>query len=276
MHEGDGVPERPPMSSDPYDVFAVRYATRMASASQVFLNYSIYGESDRPMQMDYFFWIARNEADTIVFDTGFTDAVGTRRGRTMLCSPERALTRLGVTPTDVSTVVITHAHYDHTGNLGLFPNATVVIARREFDFWAGPVSQRSQFAHSAEVSDVDQIVALEGQGRVRLFDDQLDLTPGIELIEVGGHTPGQVIAMVHGRSGSVLLASDAAHYYEELDRDRPFFVVADLERMYRGFDLVKQLTTDRGAALVAGHDPDVLQRFPAVDPDDPGFAVQVG
>ena len=56
--------------SEQYEVLAVRYGTRRASAAEVFLNYHAYHEPDRPLVMDYFFWVARNPACTVVIDTG--------------------------------------------------------------------------------------------------------------------------------------------------------------------------------------------------------------
>ena len=46
--------------SEQYEVLAVRYGTRQASAAEVFLNYHAYHEPDRPLGMDYFFWVARS------------------------------------------------------------------------------------------------------------------------------------------------------------------------------------------------------------------------
>src|SRR6266568_7554841 len=46
--------------SEQYEVLAVRYGTRQASAAEVFLNYHAYHEPDRALRMDYFFWVARN------------------------------------------------------------------------------------------------------------------------------------------------------------------------------------------------------------------------
>jgi hypothetical protein len=60
--------------SEQYEVLAVRYGTRQASAAEVFLNYHTYHEPDRPLGMDYFFWVARNPARTVVIDTGFSQA----------------------------------------------------------------------------------------------------------------------------------------------------------------------------------------------------------
>ena len=63
-------------------------------------------------------------------------------------------------------------------------------------------------------------------------------------------------------AGQVVLASDAVHYYEELERDRPFSLVADLPAMYAAFDQIRELEQDPGTVVVAGHDPAVLDRFP--------------
>ena len=79
--------------SEQYEVLAVRYGTRQASAAEVFLNYHVYHEPDRPLGMDYFFWVARNPARSVVIDTGFSPAGGAARGRTMLMDTVPALRR---------------------------------------------------------------------------------------------------------------------------------------------------------------------------------------
>ncbi|MBO3747378.1 N-acyl homoserine lactonase family protein [Streptosporangiaceae bacterium NEAU-GS5] len=260
----------------PYEVLAVRYATRQARASEVYANHAAYGEPDHPIRMDYFFWLLRRAGRTIVVDTGFTPEVGQARGRTTLCAPPDALARLGVGPDDVDTVVITHAHYDHTGHVALFPRADIVISARELAFWTGTYAGRAQFAHSAEAADLDTLRRLDAAGRVTRVGGRCEIAPGLELVDVGGHTPGQLVALADGEGGPVVLASDAVHYYDELDLDRPFGVYADLAGMYRGFDTVRELAAESGGAVVAGHDPAVLTRFTPWDAADPGFAVRAG
>ena len=88
--------------SEQYEVLAVRYGTRQASAAEVFLNYHVYHEPDRPLGMDYFFWVARNPARSVVIDTGFGSAAGAARDRTMLMDTVPALAAAGLTPDDVA------------------------------------------------------------------------------------------------------------------------------------------------------------------------------
>lgn len=252
-----------------YEVLAVRYGTRTTRRSETFLNHHVYGEPDAELPMDYFFWVVRDGERTIVVDCGFGAGPGARRRRTQLVDPVQALRGLGIEPEAVDQLVVTHAHYDHIGNLDRFPSAEIVLARRELEFWTGPYAGRLQFAHATEADELALLVAAAEAGRVRLVDDTLDLAPGIELVVVGGHTPGQLVAQVATGDGAAVLAADALHLYEELERDRPFFVVADLVDMYRGFDLLREMTEDPGRMLVAGHDAAVAERFPGRLPDLP-------
>jgi glyoxylase-like metal-dependent hydrolase (beta-lactamase superfamily II) len=249
-----------PPTSEQYEVLAVRYGTRQASDAEVFLNYHAYREPDRPLGMDYFFWIARNPARTIIVDTGFSRAGGAARGRTMLLDTVPALAAAGLTPTDVAQVVLTHAHYDRIGGLSAFPQGEVLMTGDEYDFWTGPMGRRGQFAHTTEASELAHLRELRVAGRLTLAGHAHEIAPGIELTQVGGHTPGQAIVTVSTAAGPVVLASDAVHYYEELERDRPFSTVANLADMHAAFDQIRDLAQD-GALVVAGHDPLVADLF---------------
>jgi glyoxylase-like metal-dependent hydrolase (beta-lactamase superfamily II) len=259
-----------------YEVLAVRYATRDCRSSDVFLNFPVYGEPDAEMVMDYFFWVVRGNGRVVVVDTGFTPEVGEPRGRRMTCPVPQGLERIGVDPADVDTVVVTHGHYDHTGHVRIFPSARVVISGVEYAFWTSPMARRSQFGHSAQWSDIETLQRLEEDGRLQRMAGSHEIAPGITALEVGGHTPGQLIVTVDGQGGQVLLASDAVHYYDEVLLDRPFLIVADLPRMYQAFDTISTMAKSPGTAFVAGHDPLVFDRFPALDERDRGFGVRAG
>jgi glyoxylase-like metal-dependent hydrolase (beta-lactamase superfamily II) len=257
--------------------------------SDVFLHYSIYGEPDEPTRMDYFFWVLRGAGRTILVDCGFNEHSGARRGRTMLCPPVTALRRLGIDPADITVLIVTHAHYDHIGNLDQFPAAEVLMSAAEFEFWTGPLGDRPLFATSAEADDIAALRRARADGRLTLLASGSgasaspaahDVAAGVCALEVGGHTPGQLVVLARTADGEAVLASDALHYYDEARLDRPFAHVADLPAMYRGFELLRGLAAEPTRYLVAGHDPEVMRRFPPLtgpaDRDITGLAVRIG
>ena len=249
-------------ATNAYEVLAIRYGSRPAVKSEVYLNFHLYGEPDDVIGMDYFVWVARNAQRTILVDTGFSASAGRRRSRRTAVPPVAALAGLGIDPAAITQVIATHAHYDHIGNLRAFPAAEVIMTRREYEFWTGPLGTRGHFAWTAEPRDLGHLRRIHAEGRMTLFEGSYAAAPGIELLEVGGHTPGQAVATVATAGGRAVIASDAVHYYEELERDRPFAVVADLPQMYRAYDRLRELASQAGTEIVAGHDPAVCTRFP--------------
>jgi glyoxylase-like metal-dependent hydrolase (beta-lactamase superfamily II) len=258
-----------------YEVLAIRYGTRMATRGTVYIDDGRLGDPDAPLQMDYFFWLLRGDAGTILVDCGFHPDVGARRGRTTLVGPLAALDRLGVDRAALDRVVVTHMHYDHIGQLDAFPNAELIVQRRDFDFWTSPELTDEQ-AELVEADEVAHVTNAVEAGRGRVLDGGAMVAPGVAAILVGGHSPGQQSLVVKGEQGPVLLASDAVHYYEELERRLPFAILVDLDEMLLGYETLAAIVEYTGAALAPGHDPAVSERFPAVGSDLlPGIALRL-
>lgn len=246
-----------------FEVDAIRYGSLRAPKSALFHRYSSYGDPDAEVEMAYYFWLLRDGERTVLVDTGFNPDEGRRRGRSCLVEPLEALALLGVEPQDVSTVIITHFHYDHIGNVGAFEGAEIVVPRAELGFWLGQQARRAQYADHVDWDDVGLIERLAEQDRLRVIEGREEVLPGVTAICVGGHSPGQTVIVVETEAGDVILASDAVHFYEEYETDRPFGVIDDLGAMYRAYDLLRDLDSAPGSVLVPGHDPEVATRFPA-------------
>ncbi|OUM45097.1 N-acyl homoserine lactonase family protein [Arthrobacter sedimenti] len=259
-----------------YRVVAVRVGTRTTERSDVYLNHRLYGEDDGPARVDYFFWVVQGPGGTVVVDTGFSEDAGRKRGRTLLRRPAEALDRLGVDPAAVADVIVTYAHYDHIGNLDLFPHARIHISEREYRFWTSHTAEHLQFSFYSEKTEIDKLREAESHGRLKLFSGKTEPLPGLRLVEVGGHTPGQAVLYIPTSQGEVLLTSDAVHFYEELDRDMPFTAVSDLPAMYDAFASIREERRSRGVIVLAGHDPDVLTRFSACEELPAGAGIAIG
>jgi glyoxylase-like metal-dependent hydrolase (beta-lactamase superfamily II) len=259
-------PERPL-----FEVYAVRYATREARSGEHF-----YGGDphEAPMPMDYFVWVAVSDERTVVVDAGFNAEVAARRGREHLRCPTEGLRELGVDSGRVPLVILTHLHYDHVGNLEKFPAAAFVVQEEEMAFWTGRYASRPHFLGMVEPEDVLHLVRENFAGRLRFAAGSEEVVPGIEVHRVGGHSRGLQVVRVRTSRGGVVLASDAAHFYANIEQDRPSSIVGDLAQMYGAFDLVRSLA-DSPAHVVPGHDPLVMERFPPAKKRLEGVAARI-
>ena len=220
------------------------------------------------MRLDFDIWVVRNGDRIILVDTGFSPEAGERRGRVLERRPADALRELGIEPDEVTDIVVTHLHYDHAGNLGDFPDARVWIQSAEVAYATGNSMRHKQLSHFFDVDDVCDIVRRTFDGRVRQIDGRHVLADGIELHPVGGHTPGLQVVRVRTERGWVVLASDALHYYANLELRNPFPAIVDVPAMLDAFDTILQLA-DGPDHVVPGHDPAVMERFGAVSGDLP-------
>lgn len=261
-------------SAPQWAVYAVKFAHREESYRNEHF-YRSHVQSHDTMPISYYVWLIAGNGRVILVDTGFSETVAQRRGsRTYLQSPVVSLGALGIDPSDVDTVIITHLHYDHTGFVDAFPRARVILQRRELDYWTGPYAQRGENPHLIERGDIASVLALLSAGRLELLDGDQDVAPGVTVHRTGGHTAGlQVVAVDRGDGSSTVLTSDASHFFDNIVADSPYSIVDHLPSMYDAFDWITARAGDRGA-VIPGHDPAVMERFAPVAGLE-GIAVRV-
>jgi glyoxylase-like metal-dependent hydrolase (beta-lactamase superfamily II) len=255
----------------PYELYALRYATATRNPAEVFIGADPH---DAAVPMDYFVWAARNELHTVVIDTGFGVEAAQRRGRQLLREPGDALRLLDIDCAEVKHVIITHLHYDHAGNLQLFPRARFHLQESEMAFATGRHMAHAFFAHAYDLEAVLSMVRLVYGAQVQFHHGDAEIVPGITVHHVGGHTHGLQVVRVWTRLGWVVLASDAAHYLANMTTGRPFPIVADVMQMAAGWERLHELAS-RPQYIIPGHDPLVMQRYREPEPSLRGVAVRL-
>ncbi len=249
-----------------YAVYALKFATRDARRGDHFHPDSPGApgdpHDDTPMPMDYFVWAVVGDDATWVVDTGFLADEAAARRRTLLRTPAEALASIGIDAATVGDVIITHLHYDHIGGAVQFPSARFHVQDREIAFATGRHMLTDQ-RHGFTGRHIADVVLAVHAGRVVFHDGDAELAPGLSVHHVGGHTDGLQVVRVHTRRGWIVIASDAAHYYEMLERQRAFHLTFDFPALVAGYERVVALA-DAPDAYVPGHDPAVLDRYPAV------------
>ena len=156
--------------------------------------------------------LLRGRGVTALVDTGFEWT-----GKEL----DAALAQAGITRSDVTHVIVTHAHGDHIGGLvrdgaAAFPAADILFSAKELAHWTCAEKRASSGGASGIFDAVANIVRLYGE-RVRTFEPGADLfreLPGVQAVDESGHTPGHVGVMVRAEDGVFLFWSDVLHAFD--------------------------------------------------------------
>ncbi|MEO8099136.1 MAG: N-acyl homoserine lactonase family protein [Acidobacteriota bacterium] len=248
-----------PLTGDTYEVYAIRYAHHPRKASENFLGGDPH---DGPMPIDFFVWAVVGAERTFVVDTGFDQAMARKRQRELFRTPADGLKLIGIDPATVRDVIVTHMHYDHAGCLDQFPQARYHLQDREMAFCTGRSMCHATTRFPFEGEHVASMVHRIFEGRVAFHDGDDELAPGVTVHHVGGHSLGLQVVRVRTKRGWVVLASDATHFYANMEQGRPYPVVVDVAEMLEGFQTIQKLA-ESPAHVIPGHDPLVLARYPA-------------
>lgn len=165
-----------------------------------------------------------------------------RRGET---TPE-LLAAAGVAPADVSHVFITHLHPDHYEYFDLFPDAVMVASARGF-----------KEALMGIRPNVMQALAARWPESLRLVGDE-EVVPGIRTVWLGCHSPCSQAIVVRTAIGGVVLSGDVAYLYGNIERLLPIGWADGAE-----WHAAMARARAAGEILLPGHDPAILERYPA-------------
>jgi len=226
-----------------YSIWVMEYAHVLEQPTSLFI-YGAHNQGHRKMPYGYI--VIKGGGRIAMIDVGYNHAAygevlangyGVRNWQ----PPRTVLAEIGVAPEDVSTVFITHAHFDHMGNTADFPNATFYIQERELSKWVWSMSLERRFRWlmgGIDPADILRIVDLARQGRlVSVEGDRQDVLPGIDLhAAFDTHTWGSMYVCVRNDglpdSKDVwVFAGDLVYAQENLlgtDADDPQYVPVGL------------------------------------------------
>ena len=267
--------ERVPLietSPEAFEIIAIKYAhlgNRHPGESFILADPHEFGSD-----LDYFVWVLRRSDCTFLVDCGFAQEAATRRKRDLLRNPADALPLIGMDAGQVTDIILTHLHYDHAGNLDRFPNARFHLQEREMSYATGRCMCNGLLRHPFSVEHVTLMVRHVYGERVTFHSGDGEVAPGVTVHRVGGHSDGLQVVKVETARGPVVLASDATHYYANLQKRSPFPIVYNIGDMAAGWETVERLAghPDR---YIPGHDPLVAKIYPRASDKVDAFALHV-
>jgi len=159
-------------------------------------------------------YLIRSGKKLILVDAGSGNLFGLQFGGALIKSFEKA----GFKPEDVTDILITHIHLDHTGGLSIagkmiFPNAVVHINQKEIDFWK--VHEKENDSDSKGIiSNRQSYLSLKtylDAGRVKTFNGDITLFPGLTTHEYAGHTAGHTVYALDSKGKKLVFWGDLIH-----------------------------------------------------------------
>ena len=222
-----------------YSIWVMEYAHVLEQPTSLFI-YGAHNQGHRKMPFGYI--VIKGQGGVAMVDVGYNhkaygEVLATSYGVRNWRSPRTVLAECGVAPEDVSTIFITHAHFDHMGNIEEFPNATFYIQERELLKWVWAMSLERRFRWlmlGIDPADIMRAVDLARQGRLVSVDgDRQNVLPGIDLhAAFDTHTWGSMYVRVRNdlmpdSTDSWVLAGDLVYAHENLrgsDSSDPHYV----------------------------------------------------
>lgn len=230
------------------------------------------------IQVPIGFFVIKHPKGNVLFDTGNNDKLitdSTYWGKLasvfeVKMTPEDAidaqLAKIGLKPDDIKYVVVSHMHLDHGGNVGKFPNSTLIIQDDELSFAMFP---DEPFAGGYIPGDAQVLRSPVGTSKPSLMD-MVRLEGDYDLFGDGsvvvhrsrGHTKGSQMLMVRlPKTGSTILTGDAVYFRENIEKNLvPNIALAyDPVGIVKGYDWVRRMKATENANFFTAHDPDAFK-----------------
>ena len=194
-------------------------------------------------------YLIRHAQGYLLWDTGVTDAVAKmpegrpgQKGSPHWFRPKTLageIEQLGLKPSDIKYLAISHTHPDHAGNVGLFPQSMLLVQRAEYE-WPSPLGPRFKPDHPVTKLDGDHDVFGDGS---------------VTIIATPGHTPGhQVLLVKLQKFGAVLLSGDAVHFRDSLEKRWIPSNNVDREQTLASYKRIEAVLAQHKAQLWVNHD----------------------
>lgn len=212
-----------------------------------------YAYNGLKIQLVYSCYVIRHGDDVLIWDTGFPKG-------TAATAPKQSLTEqlpaLGVNANQVKYVGLSHSHGDHIGQASLFPQATLLVGKADWDVLSDAKLTPNQAPIAPWATGSSKVEPLTGDKDV--FGDG-----SVMILNMPGHTPGHRSLLVRlKQTGNVLLTGDLAHFHENYDSNGVPTFNTDRAATLASLDRFKAMARNLKATVIIQHDQRDIAKLP--------------
>jgi len=215
-----------------------------------------FNYGDLKLQFVYSCYLIKHDNEYLLWDTGHAMTTPNVAPKVSLVDQ---LAQINVKPEQIAYVGISHYHADHTGQVGSFPKATLLIGKGDWDAITSPNPAAGvNFGPFANWS--------KGEGKVEPLPNDKDVfgDGSVIMLYTPGHTPGHHSLLVKlPQTGAVLISGDAVHFRENYDNGGVPWFNYDRAQTLASIDRLKALAANFHATVIIQHDARDVDKLPA-------------
>jgi glyoxylase-like metal-dependent hydrolase (beta-lactamase superfamily II) len=224
------------------------------AVNQRFSDTFAYG--DLNLQLVYSCYLVKHGDDYLLWDTGHAMTALNVAPKVSIVDQ---LAKLDLKAEQIKYVGISHYHADHTGQVGSFPNTTLLIGRREWDAITSPKP-----AQGVNYKPFEHWIKGEGKLEPLAVDKDVFGDGSVIVLRTPGHTPGHESLLVKlPQMGNVVITGDAVHFRENLDSDGVPAFNFDRAQTVASIERLKKITANLKATVIIQHDARDVDKLPA-------------
>ena len=161
-------------------------------------------------------------------------------GRRILLIEE--LEKVGLKPNNISSVILTHSHWDHSQNVDLFPNAEIFVHKKEMEYAENP--RNNDWATPKYFNKTIE------NHKINIITEETEIEPGIRIIETPGHTRGHISVVVSTNEGNIVIAGDSLTDAFSLQRGAPGLIFWSKKEASESIEKIRNIAS----IVYPGHD----------------------
>ncbi|MCP4373487.1 MAG: N-acyl homoserine lactonase family protein [Deltaproteobacteria bacterium] len=233
-------------------IYALRYGQSRFKLKDIYLS----EKNSKSTEFVWLFYLVTLENRKILIDTGFSnDNKASYYRLTEYTHPTKLLSQLGIKPDDITDVIITHKHFDHSGLIYLYRNADIYIQKEAYQ---SLLYKRS----GMQPAGIPEF--LKTSRLIQVMKGDYSISSSIDIRKSGGHTKGSQLVLLKTKKAPIIFTGDECYFIEGCLNTRINSHTENRQNNLSALVWMKTAVKNKSATLLSFHDPVICRSYPQI------------